>query len=104
MYRKAMNLRSNVLGEEHPDTLIIMGNLGGNVADQRRYDESCTLLDKACAGLVRVLGEDHPATRAYCDLYRIVLASQERERTSKRAKIRRGLTRLGIRTSNPRGD
>jgi tetratricopeptide (TPR) repeat protein len=95
LYRKALELKEKVLGEKHPSTLRTMGALGLNFTKQRRYDESCTLFEQACAGLVKVLGEDHPDTRLFCDLYREVRI---------RAKIRRGLARLGIRTSNPRGD
>jgi tetratricopeptide (TPR) repeat protein len=104
MYHETLELQEKVLGEEHPDTLLTMGNLGGTFAEQGRYDESRPLFEQACAGLVKVVGEDHPGTRWCHRHYRYYLEMQERERTSKRAKIRRGLTKLGIRTSKPRGD
>ena len=104
MYHETLELQEKVLGEEHPDTLLTMGNLGLVFKKQGRYDESCTSLEQACAGLVKVLGEDHPRTRWCCGAYREALESQERGRTSKRAKIIRGLTRLSIRTSKPRGE
>ena len=110
IYRKTLELRKKVSGEEHPDTLITMGSLGLIFKKQGRYDESCTLLEQACAGFVKVLGEYHHDTRWCCDIYREVLELREQNRLAlpasgsnagngKKSRIRRGLARMGIRTS-----
>ncbi len=51
-------------GEESPETLTIMNNLGGIYLQQKRYDLAEPLLTKTLEGRRRVLGTDHVGTTA----------------------------------------
>ena len=51
-----------VLGEEHPDTLISMGNLASTYRNQGRWDEAEELEVQVMETSKRVLGEGHPDT------------------------------------------
>ena len=54
--------RRRLLGEEHPDTLIIMNNLGAFYSNQRRFAEAEPLFDKVLEARKRILGPDHQYT------------------------------------------
>jgi hypothetical protein len=58
----AMETRKRVLGEEHPDTLISMGNLASTYGDQGRWKEAEELKMQVMETRKRVLGEEHPDT------------------------------------------
>ena len=51
-----------VHGDTHPDTLILITNLGTLLQDQRRLDEAQPLLEEAVAGFRAVRGDTHPDT------------------------------------------
>jgi hypothetical protein len=61
---QVLEARRRVLGEEHPDTLVALGNLAttlwalGDLAGARELQE------KAVGGFKGVLGEEHPSTLA----------------------------------------
>jgi tetratricopeptide (TPR) repeat protein len=54
--------RKRVLGEEHPDTLISMGNLARTYKDQGRWKEAEELGVQVLETSKRVLGEEHLGT------------------------------------------
>ncbi|KAL9561423.1 hypothetical protein ACKAV7_014778 [Fusarium commune] len=60
--RKAVNTRSKVLGEEHPDTLTSMANLASTYWNQRRWKEAEELQVAVLETSKRTLGEEHPNT------------------------------------------
>jgi tetratricopeptide (TPR) repeat protein len=58
----AVKLRTEVLGEEHPDTLMSMGNLASTYRNQGRWKEAEELEVDVMEIRKRVLGEEHPHT------------------------------------------
>jgi serine/threonine protein kinase/tetratricopeptide (TPR) repeat protein len=60
--RLAVEIRQDVLGEEHPDTLNSMNNLANLYWSQNRYDEAEPLHLETLETQRRVLGDDHPDT------------------------------------------
>ncbi|ENH75855.1 Nephrocystin-3 [Fusarium oxysporum f. sp. cubense race 1] len=60
--RRTWDLRRNVLGEKHPDTISSMASLAATYHAQGRYDEA-ERIDQEVLNLRReVLGESHPDT------------------------------------------
>ncbi|KAK7582824.1 hypothetical protein V3481_012122 [Fusarium oxysporum f. sp. vasinfectum] len=58
----AVKLRTEILGEEHPDTLTSMGNLASTYWNQGRLKEAEELQVDVMEIRKRVLGEEHPDT------------------------------------------
>jgi hypothetical protein len=52
--------RHCVLGTDHPETLISMGELAETLDDMHHYPEAEALYREALAVQLRVLGPDHP--------------------------------------------
>ncbi|KAJ3469775.1 hypothetical protein MRS44_003840 [Fusarium solani] len=66
---RAWDLRRDMLGEKHPDTIRSMANLAATYHEQGRYDEAERLKDKALDLRRDMLGEKHPDTiRSMADL------------------------------------
>jgi tetratricopeptide (TPR) repeat protein len=59
---QALAARRRVLGEDHPDTLDAINNLGQTRRDLGDLDGARELHEQGLAGCRRVLGEDHPDT------------------------------------------
>ncbi|MEM8997158.1 MAG: tetratricopeptide repeat protein, partial [Acidobacteriota bacterium] len=59
-YRRALELKSNLLGENHSDVAMTQSNLGVLLREQGRRDESRPLLMRATATLTDTLGPEHP--------------------------------------------
>jgi serine/threonine protein kinase len=64
LFLKALSLSRRVLGEDHRQTLTIMGDLGPLYVNERKWDEALSILTKALEIRRRVLGEEHPDTMA----------------------------------------
>ncbi|KAJ3522867.1 hypothetical protein NM208_g12684 [Fusarium decemcellulare] len=60
--RKAVETRTKVLGEDHPDTLTSMTNLASTFWKQGRWKEAEELEVGVIETKKRVLGEEHPST------------------------------------------
>jgi tetratricopeptide (TPR) repeat protein len=60
LYKKALELRQRLLGEEHPDVATSYNNLAGLYRSQGRYSEAEPLYKKALELYQRLLGEEHP--------------------------------------------
>jgi hypothetical protein len=56
-----LEMRRRVLGDEHPDTFVTMGNLASTYYDQGRWKEAEVLQVQALE-MRRVLGDGHPDT------------------------------------------
>ena len=84
-----------VLGGDHPDTLLIVSSMGNMFWRQKKYDEALERYRRVLTGREKSLGEDHPSTlftvyamAAVCldqgngqealELHRRALASRER--------------------------
>ena len=91
----AVEVIEDVLGTDHPDTLMVRNNLAFAYRSVGRFDEAIELYERVLADRVRVLGPDHPKTLTTCnnlavayhsagrfdeaiELYERVLADQER--------------------------
>jgi len=59
---QVMDMRIKVLGAEHPDTLISMGNLASTYMNQRRWNEAEQLEIQVMDMRIKVLGAEHPYT------------------------------------------
>ncbi len=62
LYTEALAARSRQLGDDHPDTLTSMSNLGLLYLQQGKYAEAEELLKEALAAYRRQLGDDHADT------------------------------------------
>lgn len=58
--RQALEIRRELLGEDHPDTLMSLKNLGWMLRDLNRWEESEPLLTQTLEGRRRVQGQQHP--------------------------------------------
>jgi tetratricopeptide (TPR) repeat protein len=114
MHRQTLAGQEKVLGHDHPFTLGSIYGLANILTHQRRYNESHILYDRACAGYQAVLGIDHPTTRKCHQHYANMLAMEQQGqpglslriaessasmRTGKESRLRRGLAKMGIRSS-----
>ena len=59
---KVLEARKRTLGDEHPDTLISMGNLALSYSDLGRRQEAVELEEKVLEARKRTLGDEHPST------------------------------------------
>jgi tetratricopeptide (TPR) repeat protein len=57
-----LKIKGRVLGDEHPDTLSTMNNLGITYSDQGRWGEAAELQEKVLHSRNGNLGENHPST------------------------------------------
>ncbi|KAK8142845.1 hypothetical protein G3M48_008093 [Beauveria asiatica] len=64
MHRKALELRTKVLGVEHPDTLTNMSNIAHALEGQGQYTAAETMHRKTLELRTKVLGTDNPDTIA----------------------------------------
>jgi tetratricopeptide (TPR) repeat protein len=60
--KRALDLRREVLGEKHPDTIRSMASLAATYHEQGRYNEAEPMKLKALQFRREVLGEKHPDT------------------------------------------
>ncbi|KAG9252912.1 kinesin light chain [Emericellopsis atlantica] len=87
---KVLDLRREVLGEKHPDTISSIADLAATYYSQGRYDAAEVLYNTALDLRRHILSEDHPHT-AQSTMY---LAStreslqQMRSRDSEEPKLR----------------
>ena len=61
-YSRAVDLREEHAGPEHPDTLTSLNNLGLVREKQGRFDQALRLYERALASQRQHLGEEHPNT------------------------------------------
>jgi tetratricopeptide (TPR) repeat protein len=57
-----LQARSRLLGEEHPDTILAMGNLASTLEDQGQLEEAAMMKKEVLEKMKRILGEEHPST------------------------------------------
>ncbi|KAF2818186.1 hypothetical protein CC86DRAFT_309728, partial [Ophiobolus disseminans] len=116
MNRQTLARYEKVLGYEHPNTLTSVYCLAHLLTHLYRYEESLVLYDRASGGYEAVLRKDHPTTCACRKHYADALAKQEQGQPvisptiadssasarigkEKGLKLLRGLTKMGIRSS-----
>jgi tetratricopeptide (TPR) repeat protein len=59
LFRKGLEIRQRVLGEEHPSTAASYNNVASNLNAQGKYEQAEPLLRKGLEINQRVLGEEH---------------------------------------------
>ena len=59
---QVLNARTNILGEEHEDTLSAKANLAYTYSDLGKYTEAEKLRIQVLHGTRKILGEEHPKT------------------------------------------
>ncbi|KAF6813678.1 kinesin light [Colletotrichum musicola] len=62
--QQAVSILTEILGQEHPDTLTSMNNLASTYRNQGRWKEAEKLNVRVMETRKRVLGEEHPSTLA----------------------------------------
>ncbi len=69
LFERALETRRRVLGEEHPDTLVSIGNVGAVLQKLGKLDLATTYDQEALEKSRRALGGDHPTTlEAVCNM------------------------------------
>jgi tetratricopeptide (TPR) repeat protein len=63
LFERALAIREQQLGPEHPDTAAILSNLAGLLRDQGSHAEAQPLFERALAICEARLGPDHASTR-----------------------------------------
>ncbi len=74
LLQRALKIRQEQLGGEHPDTAASLNNLAGLYESQGRYQEAEPLLQRAVTIVVRQLGEEHPHTQQVIANYLVLLS------------------------------
>jgi hypothetical protein len=87
MHRQTLQLREEVLGQRHPDTLTSIYCLAYLLQNRKDYDNSSALYQKASSGFEEVLGIDHPTTLACSKHHSSML--KESERAKRQAQVLR---------------
>jgi tetratricopeptide (TPR) repeat protein len=59
LYKRALAIREQVLGSEHPDTASVLDNLAGVYRDQGKYTEAELLYQRALVIREQILGPEH---------------------------------------------
>ena len=75
-HRKALQIRGQVLGEEHLDTASSYNNLAGLLQAQGKYEEAEPFYRKAMKIREQVLGEAHPDTASSYNNLAVLLKAQ----------------------------
>ena len=75
LFREVLKQRRKILGEEHPDTLTSMNNLGRLllVQGKEQHEEAQGLIWNAAETAARVLGMEHPLTLSYSRSWALAL-------------------------------
>jgi tetratricopeptide (TPR) repeat protein len=76
LQKSAMETRRRVLGEEHPDTLLSINNMGTLLVRQSKLAEAEPYLREALEKRRRVSGEEHPETLTTINNMGILLQAQ----------------------------
>jgi tetratricopeptide (TPR) repeat protein len=63
LLQRALAIREQQLGPDHPDTATSLNNLAGLYQDQGRYAEAEPLFQQALAICEQQLGASHPTTK-----------------------------------------
>ncbi len=61
-YLEALQMRKDLLGQEHPNVATSLNNLALLYSNQGRYSEAITFFEQALDIAQRKLGENHPNT------------------------------------------
>ncbi|KAI9760617.1 MAG: hypothetical protein M1840_002374 [Geoglossum simile] len=73
---ESLQLRQNMLGERHPDTLASANSLALVLTEQGKYEAAEETYRRVLEGRKKVLGEEHPDTLASVNNLALVLSEQ----------------------------
>lgn len=73
LFRKGLEIRQRVLGEEHPSTAASYNNVASNLNAQGKYEQAEPLLRKGLEINQRVLGEEHWNTKLFAKNLEVLL-------------------------------
>ena len=71
-----LDLRERVLGKEHPNTLLSMGNLALVLSNQGKYQQAEEMNRRTLELRERVLGKEHPDALSSMNNLASVLSNQ----------------------------
>ena len=74
----ALSTRRRVLGDDHPDTLSSINDMGELLMSQAKFEEAETLIAEALEKRRRTLGDDHPDTLQSMSHFGTVLQARGR--------------------------
>ncbi|MFM6404221.1 MAG: tetratricopeptide repeat protein, partial [Microcystis sp.] len=74
LYLQALDLRKQLLGDNHPHVALSLNNLAGLYYYQGRYTEAEPLLVEAINIFRERLGENHPHTQTIMENYKTMLS------------------------------
>jgi len=80
MNRQTLEIREEVLGKTHPDTLISVYCLAYLLQNKQEYEEASILYERACTSYKLSLGSEYPTTKACVNHYSAMLNSFEETR------------------------
>ncbi|XP_023509348.1 tetratricopeptide repeat protein 19, mitochondrial isoform X2 [Equus przewalskii] len=94
MYEKALQISEEILGERHPQTIVLMSDLATTLDAQGRFDEACVYVQRA-SDLARQI--EHPELHMLLSNLAAVLMHRERyaqakeiyQEALKRAELKR---------------
>src|SRR6185295_8473256 len=78
LFRKALAISRQALGNDHPDVAAKLNNLSGALRQQGKYDEAAAAVEEALRIARPRLGADHPLVARYSvTLARVHLARRD---------------------------
>jgi tetratricopeptide (TPR) repeat protein len=86
--RRMLSLRTEMLGEEHPDTLLVLGNVASIYRNQWQWDEAEYLQTKILDICTRTCGPEHPDTLYSMSALASTYAQQERFEDAEALELR----------------
>lgn len=89
-YKKALAIREQNLGVDHPHTASTYHNLARFYSALERYEEAELFYHKALSSRERTFGPDHPAVADMLEQYAVLLRKLQREREARIQAIRAG--------------
>ena len=84
MYQRALEIREQMLGAQHPDTATSLNNLANLYRKQEKYELAEPLYQRAISIFERTFGDEHPNTRAGRRNYVILLRAMGHEEEARR--------------------
>ncbi len=88
LHQRALHIREQVLGPEHPEVAKSLTNLAVLSSVQGKYLEAELLVMHALEIVERTLGPQHPQTQAYHRFYGVILREMGREEEAKLEEAR----------------
>ncbi|MCA2553140.1 MAG: tetratricopeptide repeat protein, partial [Microcystis sp. M04BS1] len=74
LYLEALDLKKQLLGDNHPSVATSLNGLAGLYRSQGKYKEAEPLYREAINIATQVLGENHPHTQTIMENYKTMLS------------------------------